>query len=77
MQVKVLNGKEMVMGVDEAAQRLTGLGLRFAGIEDVLGIPYEIEYPFSAGVRSSDDSVVLAVKGTYQALLALERIMHE
>lgn len=76
MRVKILNGKEMVMGVDEAAQGLTGLGLRFAGIEHVLGIPYEIEFPFSAGVRSPDDSVVLVVKGTYPALLALERRMN-
>lgn len=75
MQVKVLNGKETVMGVEEAARRLTGLGLRFAGIDSVLGVPYEIEFPFSAGIRSADDSVVLTVKGSYQALLALERRM--
>lgn len=64
------------MGVEEAARRLTGLGLRFAGVEIVLQPPYEIEFPFSAGVRSPDDSVVLAVKGTYPALLALERMMY-
>lgn len=66
-----------VFSVEDAAERLTGLGLRFAGIDPVLGVPYEIAFPFSAGVRSPDRSVVLAVKGTYQALLALERIMHE
>ena len=64
-----------VLSVADAAERLTGLGLRFAGIDPVLGVPYEIEFPFSAGVRSPDDSVVLAVAGTYPELLALERMM--
>ena len=66
---------EKVLSVDDAAARLTGLGLRFAGIDPVLGVPYEIQFPFSAGVRSPDDSVVLEIKGTYPALLALERRM--
>ena len=66
---------DKVLSVEDAAERLTGLGLRFAGIDPVLGVPYEIEFPFSAGVRSPDDSVVLAVAGTYPELLALERMM--
>ena len=64
-----------VLSVADAAERLAGLGLRFAGIDPVLVCPYEIEFPFSAGVRSPDDSLVLEVKGTYPALLALERRM--
>ena len=67
---------DKVLSVEDAAERLTGLGLRFAGIDPVLGVPYEIAFPFSAGVRSPDDSVVLAVAGTYPELLALERRMH-
>ena len=66
---------DKVLSVEDAAERLTGLGLRFAGIDPVLGVPYEIEFPFAAGVRSPDDSVVLAVAGTYPELLALERMM--
>lgn len=75
MQVKILNRNSTVLDVDEAAQRLTGFGLRFAGIQMALQPPFEIEFPFSAGVRSKDGAAVLEVRGSYLALSALERRM--
>jgi len=75
MHVKILNGHETVMCVDEAAQRLKGLGLKFTGINAVLSMPYEVAFPFEAGARSADDSMILGVKGTYPALRQLEKLM--
>lgn len=66
---------EKVLSVDDAAERLTGLGLRFAGINTALQPPFDVDYPFSAGARSADDSMVIEVRGGYNMLLALEREM--
>ena len=66
-----------VLPIADAAHRLSELGLQFAGIDPVLGIPYEIDFPFSAGARSKDDQDVIEIRGTYPALLELEREMRK
>ena len=64
---------DKVLSVADAAERLTGLGLRFAGIQGTLQPPFDVRYPYSAGVRGGD--VVIEVQGPYRELLALEREM--
>ena len=61
---------EQIFSVEEAARRLRGLGLKVCGIEP-LSMPYQVDYPFSAGARSSDSSMILEVRGTYRDLLRL------
>ena len=71
MKVKVLHGREHIMSVEEAAQRLQEFGLRAQGIED-LRCPYEIEFPFSMGARDRMGDHIITIKGTYPALRALQ-----
>ncbi len=61
------------MKVEEAARRLTVLG-KFTG-DPILGLPHDLEFPFAAGMKSPDDSIVLAVKDTDPALCELEKRM--
>jgi hypothetical protein len=69
-KVKIVNGSEHVLEVEEAARRLKGLGLKVSRIE-TLSVPFEIGYPFHAGARSSDSAMILEVRGKYCDLLKL------
>jgi hypothetical protein len=74
MQVKVINGSEHVFSIEEAARRLGGLGMRVGQLPEALSIPYEVEFPFSVGAGNSD--YVVEVKGSYNAILALQRMVN-
>jgi hypothetical protein len=71
--IKIVNGSEHVFSVEEAARRLKGLGLKVTETEQALGIPFDVDFPFRAGARSSDSSMILEVRGTYCDLLKLAR----
>ncbi len=72
-KVKIINGLEHVFSVEEAARRLLGLGLRVSRIEDALGVPYEIDFPFVAGASDSRREIVVEIRGTYAAISALQK----
>lgn len=72
MNVK-LNGQ--VFPTEEAARRLTGMGLRVGMMEEALGIPYEIEYPFVAGAADREKEMCVEIRGTYAAISELQRMV--
>ncbi len=45
MRVKILNGREHILTVEQAAERLRFFGLKCERIEN-LTVPYEIAWPF-------------------------------
>jgi len=71
MELQLEDGR--IMPVNDVAQQYAEM--RFAGIEMALQPCFDVRFPFGAGLRSRDDRDVVAVRGGYRALLALERIM--
>ncbi len=74
-KVKIVNGRTHIMSVEEAARRLSGLGLCVTEREEALGFPFDINFPFACGARSPDDSMIIAVYGTCAALDALQEMI--
>jgi hypothetical protein len=74
MQVKVINGSTYIFSVEEAARRLGGLGLKVGALPEALSIPYEVEFPFV--VRAGSDDYEVEVRGSYNAILALQRMVN-
>jgi hypothetical protein len=72
MEVKIVNGKEHVMCVEEAARRLAGLGLRVGDMPEALAVPYEIDFPFAVGAADSRRENIIEVRGTHAAIRALQ-----
>jgi len=72
--VKIINGSEHVFSIEEAARRLGGLGLKVGQLPEALSIPYEIEFPFA--VRAGNRDYEVEVKGSYNAILALQRMVN-
>ena len=74
MQVKVINGSAHIFNVEEAARRLGGLGMRVGQLPEALSIPYEVEFPFA--VRAGNRDYEVEVRGSYNAILALQRMVN-
>jgi hypothetical protein len=73
MNVK-LNGR--VFPVEEAAQRLAGMGLRIGEFSEALQPPFEIEFPFAVGASDSRREIVIEIRGTYAAISLLQRMVN-
>ena len=74
MQIKIINGSTHIFSVEEAARRLGGLGLRVGDLPEALSIPYEIDFPFA--VRAGNSDYEVEVRGSYNAILALQRMVN-
>ena len=73
-KVKIINESEHILTVEDAARRLIGLGLKVGRTGEALSIPYEVDYPFiTAAYSPVDDNMSLELRGTYKALLILQR----
>jgi hypothetical protein len=76
-KIKIINGSEHILTVEDAARRLIGLGLKVGKTGEALSIPYDIDYPFIAAAYSPvDDDMSLELRGTYKVLLALQRAVN-
>jgi len=74
MRVKVINGSTQIFSVEEAARRLGGLEMRVGDLPEALSIPYETDFPFAVWAGNSDYEV--EVRGSYNAILALQRMVN-
>jgi hypothetical protein len=74
MQVKIINGSTHIFSVAEAARRLGGLGMRVGNLPEALSIPYEVKFPFA--VRAGSDDYEVEVRGSYKAILALQKAVN-
>ena len=72
--VKIINGSTHVFSVEEAARRLGGLGMVVGQLPEALSVPYEIDFPFA--VRAGNDDYEVEVLGSYNAILALQRMVN-
>ena len=72
--IKIINEKEHIFPVEEAASRLSGLGMRVGRFPEALSIPYEIEFPFAVGAGNAEFDV--EVRGGYKEILALRRLVN-
>lgn len=72
--VKIINGSTHIFSVEEAARRLGGLGLKVGQLPEALSIPYETDFPFA--VRAGNSDYEVEVKGSYNAILALQRMVN-
>lgn len=68
MEVKICNGKEHVMSVEEAARRISGLGLRVGEFPEALSMPYNINFPWVVSV--GEDGI--EAHGSHKAIRALQ-----
>ena len=76
-KVKIVNRSEHILTVEDAARRLIGLGLKVGRTGEALSIPYEIDYPFvTAAYSPVDYNLSLELRGTYKALLVLQRAVN-
>ena len=73
-KIKIINGSTQIFSVEEAARRLGGLGMRVGNMPEALSIPYEVEFPFA--VRAGSDDYEVEVRGAYNAILALQRMVN-
>ena len=71
-KVKIINGTERIFGIDEAARRLRGLGMKVSKME-TLAAPYEIDFPFVAGAADREKEMCVEIRGTYAAISELQR----
>lgn len=73
-RVKIINGKEYIFPIEEAASRLSGLGMKVGRFPEALSVPYEIEFPFAVGAANEEFDV--EVRGGYKEILALQKLVN-